>query len=86
LESEIVPDNKKTMGASYATQPLMVALDNVQALSAKMTTETRLHWTRLDETDEMPMQQQGQGKDGDGPSSFRDIRWINDIPLSQVKW
>jgi hypothetical protein len=57
-----VPDNKKTMGASYATQPLMVALDNVQALSAKMTTETRLHWTRLDETDEMPMQQQGQRK------------------------
>jgi hypothetical protein len=40
----------------------MVALDNVQALSAKMTTETRLHWTRLDETDEMPMQQQGQRK------------------------
>jgi hypothetical protein len=65
----IVPDNKTIMGTSYAAQTPMVALDDLQALSAKMTTETRLHWTRLDETlkDEMPMQQQGQSKDGDGP-------------------
>jgi hypothetical protein len=90
LESGILPDNKIIMGTSYATQPLMVALDDLQALSARMATETRIHWTRLEEIlkDEMPMQQQGQGKDSDGPSScsFGDKSWSNDISLSQVKW